>query len=74
MSDNVVKIAPATVGDDYMDDVEEVLNAARGSIVSDLVVIGITAEGGLHIGRSNISARSVFVMEQAKHLLMFGDE
>lgn len=74
MSEKVVKLEPVTVGDDYFIRPDQILDEAKGMIPTDLVVIGMDENGEMYIAGSKHRARSVFMIEQAKLLLLQGNE
>jgi len=74
MTDNVVKLAPVEFGADFRFDSDALLETMKGKTYERLVVIGQFEDGSSVIEGNCNSGEVLFLMEIAKHHLVFGDD
>jgi len=72
MSDNVIKLVPERVGEGYRFESDEILEAAKGTGLASVVVIGELENGELWVSSAANAGEALILIERAKHHIVFG--
>lgn len=70
MTDNVVRLEPVEVGEDYRFDPDTILEAAKGKDFSRLVIIGDLPDGEIWVSGTANGGESLILMELAKRAIV----
>ena len=69
---NVHKLQVVEAGTNYRIEANQVLNAAKAHDFERMVVIGRLENGDLYVAGTANAGESLILIEQAKHLVVFG--
>lgn len=70
--DNILRFTPKEVGENFVVECDNVLEAAKGQL-AEVVIVGTTPDGENYVASSHGMAKTIFLMEYAKYLLLSGD-
>ena len=73
MSEKVVKFEPREVGQGYRFDPDQILEDAKGSDFTNLVIIGELPDGETHVMAASNAGEALILIERAKRKLVFGE-
>jgi len=73
MTDNVHKLELVEVGEDFRFDPDALLEAAKGKDFDRLAIIGQLPDGSTWVSGTANAGETLFLMEIAKHQIVFGD-
>ena len=74
MTADVVKLVPQEIGAGFRLDSDVILENMKGKTYSRLLIIGEMEDGSREIQGNCNSGEALFLMELAKHDMVFGDE
>lgn len=74
MSDNVIKLVPDQVGEDYRFKADDILEAAKGKGLSNVVVMGELENGDIWVSSAANAGEALILTERAKHFIAFGGD
>lgn len=69
---NVVKLELVEVGADFRFDAGQLLEAAKGARFERMAIIGRLECGQLYVAGTANAGETTILLEQAKHMLIFG--
>lgn len=64
---NVVELETGEVGDGYVLNIDDLLEAAKGANLSDVVIIGTDDDGELYVASSHGRAEAMMLLAFAQH-------
>ena len=70
MTENVVKLEPVEVGEDFRFDPDVILEQAKGQDFSTVVIIGELPDGEIWVSGSANGGESLILMELAKQTII----
>jgi hypothetical protein len=73
MNEKVVTLVPKEMGADFRLDTDAALERMKGKTFSRLLVIGDFEDGSMEIESNCNSGEALFLIERAKHHIVFGD-
>ncbi len=74
MTAKVIKFEPATIGEGYRFDPDEILEESKGQDFTTLAILGETEDGAIWVsGNSNVG-EILILLERAKRHLVFGED
>lgn len=71
--DTVVKFHPVEVGPGYRSDPDEILEAAKGNDLDNVIIIGELPTGELWVSSAGNAGLALIMIERAKHRIVFGE-
>lgn len=73
MSDNVIKLVPEYVGENYRLDVDECLESAKGRGIENVLIIGDLEDGELWVSSASNAGEALILIEKARQYIVFGE-
>lgn len=73
MNDKIVQLIPKEVGDNFRFDADMSLEKMKGKEIASLLIIAEMADDSFEIEGNCNSGEALFLIERAKHHIVFGD-
>lgn len=70
----VVRLIPQEMGANFRLDADTALESMKGKPISRLLIIADFADGSLEIESNCNSGEALFLIERARHRVVFGDD
>lgn len=74
MNEKIVQLVPKEMGSAFRLDPDTILEGMKGKPISGLLVIADMEDGSLEIESNCNSGEALFLLEKAKHHIVFGDD
>lgn len=70
----VVRLVPSEMGSSFRLDADATLEAMKGKPIVSLLILAELEDGGFEIGSNCNSGEALFLVERARHCIVFGDD
>jgi hypothetical protein len=70
---SVVRLVPSEMGSSFRLDADATLDAMKGKPIVSLFIVAELEDGGLEIGSNCNSGEALFLIERARHCIVFGE-